>query len=373
MITLVQINRSLPIIIFLFLFFLNNGRATTFFDLKTGGQNSASWKYAEDLSTLWNIRFQDEPIRFTPNPSDQWEDRLHSLRSGHSRFMIAPLQDESSDFFLDNRVQIVSTLWRVFLVPISTKKQTLEILEESQQIWLVPENSVIIPSFISSKKQLHSKDESPPLQPQEDPIQIDQYRNIKRDEFIQYLKVAAKENEEKDESIKEEEKVEKEESIKEDEKEATSKGELDESVFFVEMVGPTEKLMKKINPELFVYGLQKKFQQKLITALPWLSDTYFTYKNKKRRNTVRYTMALYTLKDEESEFIEKLAELIASPPITSFPHPYLVRHRNTSMTKEIPPQLLHEGTRNYYKIEYTPPVEEPMEEPSEKPKKFGAF
>ena len=361
--------KVLLFILFFLLIFGGKSTATVFLDVKTGGEQSASWAYTEELTKIWNSRFQDDPIIFSPNESENWEDRLNSLIKGYSRFMIAPLKDESSDFFQEQKLRIVSTLWRVYLVPISLVYQDLGIGEGTHKPWNVPENSVIIPTFFKLKNQLQPEEVQPQDQPQSS--ETESQDQPQSSEILPQVQPQSSETHLINQSLQE--LLQQKYQPKPDEYRIIKRDELSpidvemmQGVLFVEIAGPIEKLMEKISENFSVFGLNNNFRTKLLTELPWLDETYFTYKNNKRRDTVRYTMALYTMKNEDSEFIEKLAELIASPPNTSFPYPYLIEHRSTSETKELSPALLHEGTRNYYKIEYTPPIE-PMEEALDNP------
>ncbi len=331
--------------------------ADALYEIQTGKSNSASWQFANELSEYWqrkqvlNEKPQNTRSYFAPRHVEGFFKRFKNLDKRQCKLIIAPLKSFSELPIDELQIKIAAVLWEIYLAPINMKGSD-EITMYDDRTWFIPEDSLIIPSFVQSL-QATLQDSSTDMKPEL--IEFAQTINgSSSGNRILLVDNAAKEansapgnNNQAGTGFISGRYSKKIKLVERKSIPSLIEGSIDGSLFY-EMLGPYNKLLDAIGESYQISSLDPVFISNLLKYDRFLESFTISKLNVK---TVGVIFALYVHKDENPEFVKELIEVLANQPSSYFEKSYLMENLSLNMTREISPLFLHEATIEFFHMD----------------------
>jgi len=340
-----------------------SGQAEPVIRVGTGDAHSASWQFTQEISSLWNRAYPDEPLAFVPVYEDAIESRFERLSERALGLVIAPYTSQSEQYALMNGLKVVGMLWQVYLVPITLGEQKEAVGRDNYPYWYYRKQSVIAPLirqamkfdcqpdvsetasglgnsadgfgeekpeyglFTGPSSELTAIKVSPPTEPSTDgppglrhgikpsppePEQSPVVFCLERSTLLDLV-------------------LEKR-----------------EGVFFYEMAGSLSTLRQALEIPIVPVELGVQITAPLLEANPWLQKISLS---EEKLRTIGFDMALYAHEQESPARIEKIVRMLNSPPAALTPKSHLMKQLVLDRTRRLSPLMLHPGTKRYYRLD----------------------
>ncbi|MDH5559879.1 MAG: hypothetical protein OEY59_03400 [Deltaproteobacteria bacterium] len=275
--------------------FPSKGYSDEMISVSTGGKNSLSWSFVEELSKRWQWNFPQKEEMFQPAFKSDFKERLVDLSKNYCKFAIAPLGFIPSEEMLESPIRLVAVLWEVYLIPFSATFNQRNVGLQHPGPWYLPEGAVILEDYFQTS-----------------PEETNRLNFVKADGIQEFLDG------------------------------------FEEGVFFYEAIGSTKNVERMIGKKLFYLGLDEKFIEEIDKKNPWIEKYKFRDPRRNLLETVSYKMALYVNFTVEPEMIKELLKMLKSSPKTILPAPIIFDYLMISQTKKVERSLLHEGSQSFF-------------------------
>lgn len=347
-----NINRWLRLaLVILFFQVATAGFGDTLYEVQTGNNKSASWQFTNQLSAVWKLKYQNKSDIFVPRYVDGFHNRLLNLNNQYSKLAIAPLNSIEKLPIAETKIKIAVVLWNVYLLPIDSLNLSKEINLLTNQTWILPENSLIIPAFLNSLRSVYQNTPSELSSELIDLVQsivwmpqTEETVMNNPQAFSVPIGSTAGTHPEKREAIVATNKLKL--TPTNSFLEEINKG--SQGLILYEMIGPHTHFTNLLNSNLGPTSLDNTSISTLL-KFNWFLNPYKI--SRTNIQTVGVTYALFVHESEDPEFVRDLIQVLASPPQSYFPKPYLLDNLSINQTKEVSPIFLHEATRNFFKVD----------------------
>ncbi|PCI29895.1 MAG: hypothetical protein COB67_03010 [SAR324 cluster bacterium] len=249
-------------------------RAESVMEIDTGNATSASWRFTQELSQLWQQKYPEKESVFIPNYIADLEQRFLRLEQGLSKFVIAPITSWTEQQAEDRPIRVLTPLWNVYLAAITGGEKIEQVSTKDQNTWYASENSSMISQYLERKKERLSNTTI----------------LLRTEELGDFAR------------------------------------NLGDEVLFYEMSGPIKNLKKTWGAEFRLLSLHPDLQTEFQRAAPWLRYRVVKASAKKGVHTVGFTMGLFMNKMEDPKLAEEVQQLLKTLPGRYTPKPYLFRN-----------------------------------------------
>lgn len=104
--------------------------------VETGGQNSASYQFIEELGKNWTAKYMDSKLLISAENGGNFSNRFESLKNGYARFTIAPIHYLKPEVLGKNKIKLVTALWNTYIAPLSDRGTDVSVEKKSFQYWM---------------------------------------------------------------------------------------------------------------------------------------------------------------------------------------------------------------------------------------------
>lgn len=291
--------------------------------VETGDGKSASRAFTLELAKNWEGKYLDSAQQITPENSGDFAKRFDNLNKGYSRFVIAPIYFLTPEELKNSQVKLVSTLWEVYVAPISDHPADSIVKKNKFKYWMSSPNSLVMQYLMNG------------IPPQPFGTEENYSEEVIVDENGMIVETAPSQSSAvMDQLI----------AV------APQQSHLVPSVYsdfvlFYDMVGSVKNLFKSHDIQLNLLSLGEKTISSFLKNSAWLRSITINVPGQSSIKTVGFQMGLFCKADEDSKTVKNILDILKKPLISS----YIMKYTTPKQTSRLSDNILHSESIRFFK------------------------